>query len=191
VKGDRDGGEYRLLNLPYDRSAMGLVGREAGGETLALLRYTGPAVTRWSLPEKLKSITPLGWPAVHRTFQLGQAMGAMGNRFMGRGMAFTINGRTFQEGRVDGRGTLNTVEEWEFVNPAAMDHPMHIHTDPFQVIDSSGSPVPAWKDTVLVKAGSRLKVRTALRDYPGLRMFHCHILDHEDLGMMGTFEVHL
>ena len=66
---------------------------------------------------------------------------------------------------------------------------MHIHTNPFQVVDSTGAPIPAWKDTVLIRRGSRLAVRTAFRRFAGLRMFHCHILDHEDLGMMGTLDV--
>ena len=75
------------------------------------------------------------------------------------------------------------------MNPTAMDHPMHIHTNPFQVLEQPGAPVPAWKDTVLVRAGTRLAVRTAFRDYAGVSMYHCHILDHEDLGMMGTLQI--
>jgi len=69
-------------------------------------------------------------------------------------MMFTINGRTFDHNRVDFRAQLGTVEDWEFVNATGMDHPMHIHTSPFQVLDTSGTPLPAWKDTVNVPANS-------------------------------------
>ncbi len=186
VRGDRLPGEYRLLNLPYDRGGMGMFGRlERTSTPLARLRYQGQAEATWDLPARLASIDPLPAPSVLRTFLLGQPMGMMG----GGGMAFTINGRRFDPNRVDLRAALNAIEQWEFVNASTMDHPMHIHTSPFQVIDTAGAPVPAWKDTVLVRARSRLAVRTALSTFPGLRMYHCHILDHEDLGMMGTLEV--
>jgi FtsP/CotA-like multicopper oxidase with cupredoxin domain len=109
---------------------------------------------------------------------------------MGGGrMTFTINGRTFNPDRVDTRVSLDAVEDWEFVNPSTMDHPMHIHTNPFQVIGFEGAPIRAWKDVVLVPARSRVRIRTAFRDFAGHTMYHCHILDHEDLGMMGVLEI--
>ncbi|MEZ5398769.1 MAG: multicopper oxidase family protein [Bryobacteraceae bacterium] len=187
VRGNSLPGEYRLLDLPYDRGGMAMMRMSSLERTavpLARLRYEGQADSTWDLPAKLASIDPLPAPSVRRTFQLGQPMGMMGGA-----MAFTINGRRFDPNRIDQRAALNAIEQWEFVNASTMDHPMHIHTSPFQVIDAAGTPVPTWKDTVLVKARSRLAVRTALSTYPGLRMYHCHILDHEDLGMMGTLEV--
>ena len=112
-------------------------------------------------------------------------MGMMG----GGGMNFSINGRTFNPNRVDTRVRLGSVEEWEFVNATMMDHPMHVHTNPFQVVGSDGLPVRAWKDVALVRANSRVRVRTAFREFTGKAMYHCHILDHEDLGMMGVLEI--
>ncbi|MBL0159361.1 MAG: multicopper oxidase domain-containing protein [Bryobacterales bacterium] len=50
-------------------------------------------------------------------------------------------------------------------------------------------PIRAWKDVVLVRANSPIRVRTAFRDFTGTAMYHCHILDHEDLGMMGTLQI--
>jgi FtsP/CotA-like multicopper oxidase with cupredoxin domain len=108
---------------------------------------------------------------------------------MGGMMNFTINGRTFDPDRIDTRAALNTVEEWEFVNSSMMDHPMHIHTNPFQVVDLDGGAARSWKDMVLVRTGDRVRVRTAFRDFTGTVMYHCHILDHEDLGMMGRLEI--
>ncbi|MBL8293882.1 MAG: multicopper oxidase family protein, partial [Bryobacterales bacterium] len=190
VSGERAPGEYGLMSLPYNRGGMGMMGGngQAGPVPLARLRYGGLAESAWKLPLKLTGIDRLPKPSIRRVFQLGQGMG-MGMGMMGGAMSFTINGRTFNERRIDVRAALNSVEDWEFVNPTAMDHPMHIHTNPFQVVEGSGDPAAAWKDTVLVRAGTRVTVRTAFRDHLGVTMYHCHILDHEDMGMMGTLEI--
>ena len=105
------------------------------------------------------------------------------------GTSFSINGRTYNPNRIDTQARLGDVEEWEFVNPSMMDHPMHIHTNSFQVIDASGGVQTAWKDVALVRAGSRIRVRMKFADYAGRTFYHCHILDHEDLGMMGILEI--
>ena len=189
IRGERPPGEYRLLSLPYDRGQMGFAmggmrpGLQPGTIALATVRYEGQAESPWQLPSRLAQIDPLPAPSVRRSFHLGsgQAMGA--------GMRFTINGQTFNENRVDTRGALGAVEQREFVNSTSMDHPMHIHTNPFQVVRAGGTPTLAWKDTVLVPAQSRVTIRTLFRDFAGATMYHCHILDHEDLGMMGTLEI--
>jgi FtsP/CotA-like multicopper oxidase with cupredoxin domain len=209
IRGNRRAGQYRLLSHPYNRGGMmgghmmgaGMMGRgmmgmnmmgrasglSSGPLVLATLNYRGRAAKTWNLPHQLVRIDPLPEPTIHRTFQLGGGMG-MG-RMMGGMMNFTINGRAFDPDRIDTRAALNTVEEWEFVNASMMDHPMHIHTNPFQVVDPEGGVVRAWKDMVLVRAGDRVRVRTAFRDFRGAAMYHCHILDHEDLGMMGRLQI--
>lgn len=190
VQGARPGGGFRLLSLPYNRGGMGMgmMGSTDSRElVLASLTYEGEAEETWSLPRQLVNVDPLPEPSARRTFQLGQGIG-MG-MMMGSRTTFTINGRTFDPSRMDTRVTLNTIEEWEFVNPSMMDHPMHIHTNPFQVVGPDGSPNRAWKDVVLVRAGSRVRIRTAFRDFAGPTTYHCHILDHEDQGMMGLLEI--
>ncbi len=152
---------------------------------LATIVYAGQAGRSWDLPRYLAGVEALPEATILRRFSLGQGMG-MG---IGGGMQFTINGRTFDANRVDTRVRLNTVEDWEFVNVTGMDHPMHVHTNPFQVLAGNGVPMRAWKDVVLVRAGARVRVRTAFRDYTGPAMYHCHILDHEDLGMMGRLDI--
>ena len=190
VLGARPEGSYRLLSLPYNRGGMGM-GMMGGAPSrtimLATVVYEGQADRTWSLPKQLVGIDQLPAPSVRRSFQLGQGMG-MG-MMGGGGMTFTINGRSFSPNRIDTRVVLNSVEDWEFINPMMMDHPMHIHTNPFQVIGWDGLPIRAWKDVVLVRANSRIRVRTAFRDFTGTAMYHCHILDHEDLGMMGLLEI--
>ena len=176
-----DGGSYRLINLPYTRAA-GMVAA-SGPAAIATLSYEGVAESTWSLPKRLVQVDPLPAPTVRRRFLLGSGMGMMGGA-----MAFTINGRTFNPNRVDTRVALNTVEDWEFVNQSTMDHPLHIHTNPFQLVSSDNAPLRAWKDVVLVPGRANVTVRTEFRDFVGRTMYHCHILDHEDLGMMGQLE---
>lgn len=205
VRGQQGSGAYRLLSLPYDRHSGemmgggmmgcgmmgggmmggGRMGGMMGGATpssqltLATLRYQG-SVAPYGLPAQLGRVDALAAPALPpRRITLGQGMR----------MSFTINGRAFDHNGVDVRAKLGTIEDWEFVNATGMDHPMHIHTNPFQVFDGSGTPIPAWKDVVNVRANSRVRVRTRFADYAGLSVFHCHILDHEDLGMMATLRL--
>ncbi|PSO68531.1 MAG: hypothetical protein BRC40_17335 [Cyanobacteria bacterium QH_8_48_120] len=58
-------------------------------------------------------------------------------------------------------------------------------------MDHDGKPAPylAWKDTVLVAAGETVRLRVQFSDFSGKSVYHCHILDHEELGMMGTVEM--
>ncbi len=86
------------------------------------------------------------------------------------------------------------VEIWEVSNASGMAHPLHLHNRHFQVLDIDGESPPAylagWKDTVLVKPGQDMRLLvsfagTADSEFP--YMFHCHILEHEDAGMMGQF----
>lgn len=194
VRGNRSPGSYRLWNMPYSRTAgMGMGGpmfRSGGPFELAQINYEFGDQTSWQLPERLATIDPLPGNGKVRRFLLAQTMAGMGmpGRAQG-GMAFTINGRTFDMDRVDTQVQLGDVEDWEFVNNTSMDHPMHVHTNPFQIVQSDGSATPAWKDTVLVRAGRRMRVRTRFDDFTGLAVYHCHILDHEDMGMMGTLRI--
>lgn len=79
----------------------------------------------------------------------------------------------------------DSVEVWEITNDAEMDHPFHLHGTFFQVLDQ---PHLGWKDTVNVPTKST--VRYVVRfDNPGMWMFHCHILEHAERGMMGELHV--
>lgn len=104
-------------------------------------------------------------------------------------MAFTINGRSFSPDRVDTVVKIGAVEEWTFANPTLMDHPIHLHTNPFQVLAADGQPRREWKDTINVKRGTETRFLVRFADYTGKSMYHCHILNHEDLGMMAVVQV--
>ena len=76
-------------------------------------------------------------------------------------------------------------------NASPMAHPFHLHVWPFQVIETSDrrTPPSGWKDVVDVPAGGWVRLRVAFADFAGRTVYHCHILDHEDRGMMGIIEV--
>lgn len=132
--------------------------------------------------------------AARRTldFAMGMGMGGMmgGMRGPGQMMSFTIEGRPFDAERTDQRVRVGTVEEWTLTNSSPMDHPMHLHVWPMQVVTEAGREVaaPRWLDVVNVPAFGEVTVRVAFDDFAGRTVYHCHILDHEDLGMMGTLE---
>jgi FtsP/CotA-like multicopper oxidase with cupredoxin domain len=88
---------------------------------------------------------------------------------------------------------LGVVEEWTVTSIQAS-HPFHVHVNAFQVMEkgADGKLHPGdWKDTVMVKQGdaNKLVVRTRYEDFDGAFVLHCHILDHEDQGMMEGVEI--
>jgi FtsP/CotA-like multicopper oxidase with cupredoxin domain len=108
---------------------------------------------------------------------------------MGSGTAglFTINGESFDPGKINTTVAMDTVEEWTIINPTGMNHPFHLHVWPMQLVSSMGVEVAEarWQDVVNVPYQSQVVVRVAFKDIAGTTMYHCHILDHEDQGMMG------
>ncbi|WNM23929.1 multicopper oxidase family protein [Demequina capsici] len=118
-----------------------------------------------------------------RTLTFTMSMGAM----MGGGSdaSFLIDGEAFDPTRVDQQVQLGTVEEWTLVNATMMDHPFHLHIWPMQVMGADGV---VHRDVVDVPAGASVKVRIAFERFADTTVYHCHILDHEDLGMMGVIQ---
>ncbi len=176
--------ELTLLNMPYKRTPVGPgTDTPAEGATLATFTVTGEP-TKVILPEALKPIEELDLAeaADHKTLTFGAIM---------QPLQFTINGKTFDHCRTDLTARAGTLEVWDIVNHMGMDHPFHLHTFPFQVVSINGEPAPyrAWKDVVNVPANSTVRIAFPFRKYKGSVMYHCHILEHEDLGMMGNLEV--
>jgi len=101
------------------------------------------------------------------------------------------NGRAFDPARIDLETKLGTTEIWE-ITSIGMAHPFHVHGALFRILSIEGAPPPThlagWKDTVLVEDKAELLVsftQPATRGHPF--MFHCHILEHEDAGLMGQY----
>ncbi len=107
---------------------------------------------------------------------------------------FYINGRVFDHHRIDTRVPLGNVEEWVIRNDSDDYHAFHIHQLGFQVLEIDGKPQPfdGYHDTVKVPERGEIKIRLAFTDplIVGRFMYHCHVLEHEDKGMMGNIEVY-
>jgi FtsP/CotA-like multicopper oxidase with cupredoxin domain len=105
---------------------------------------------------------------------------------------FWIDGRSFDMNRVDQRVRLGAVEEWKIVNLHKHDHIFHIHTNPFQLIKVNDEPLaePVWLDTVVLPRNGSLTFRSRFLDFTGRFMLHCHMMNHEELGMMQVVEVY-
>jgi FtsP/CotA-like multicopper oxidase with cupredoxin domain len=96
----------------------------------------------------------------------------------------TIDGKVFDPNTVNFTARKGTVEEWVIRNNTPMFHPIHLHAWPFQVKGEQG-----WQDVVTVAPESEQVVRVAFDDFGGTTVIHCHILDHEDTGMMAIVKV--
>ena len=195
-------GVSALRSSYYNRGSMaGMMGPaarrgDAGGTgdlMLATFSVSGapattppapPPLPARPAPEDLRTAVV----AARRQLTLATGMG-MG---MGMGMmAFTINGRTFDPDRTDTVVAAGTVEEWTLLNPSPMDHPFHLHVWPMQVIEEAGTAQDSvtWRDVVNIPANGQVKVRVSFTGFTGRSVYHCHILDHEDQGMMGVIDV--
>ena len=117
-----------------------------------------------------------------------------------------INGTQWEGRTASDRETVGfgTTEIWEFVNLSPMAHPMHLHGNAFRVVDrswendageaswdaiASGVVEDGLRDTVLVWPGQRVRIAVSFSAFRGYFLYHCHILEHEDGGMMRNFLV--
>lgn len=198
VKGNQPAKSYRVLDFGSGlTSGMGpgmggMHGSNRTGQgdreplTIATLTYGEPIATSIpnALPAQLTTIAALPEPKTIHRITLGHGM-------TGNSMVFLLNGQQFDHDRVDIQTQVGQVEDWEITNHGMTSHPFHIHVNPFQVIDRNGTPKPfrAWKDTVNINPGEVVRLRTRYNDFAGKTVFHCHILDHEDSGMMGILAI--
>jgi FtsP/CotA-like multicopper oxidase with cupredoxin domain len=169
-----------LRTLPYDRYIRQTRPADwnAPRDLLTVEYSRAVAVPPPELPARLRAV-----PALDTTQVRVRRVVAMTQGF--------LNGRTMDMDRVDKVAQLGALEIWEVENLVGMDHPFHLHGFQFQVLDRDGVPEPqrSWKDTVNVPRHSSVRFIVRFDNHPGKWMFHCHILTHEDSGMMGVLEV--
>ncbi|MBS1984601.1 MAG: multicopper oxidase family protein [Bdellovibrionales bacterium] len=154
--------------------------------------------SNYRVPERLSSF--------HSSWSLNPAAKVRRVPLVFQRMEWLLDGRTFE---VDNVSTGETVQAgsthiWEFENlPNRMGmqaaHPIHIHGRQFRVVSRTGGLAQntlregivdaGWRDTVLVLPGETVRVQVTFTSYPGLYLYHCHILEHEDMGMMRNFRV--
>jgi FtsP/CotA-like multicopper oxidase with cupredoxin domain len=177
---------------------FGRLARDGSANYVPVMRFetttTKPLVTE--MPTRLVELSAVSPASAVRRRQFTVSSGVCMNRTQAGEhadmVALTgINGQTFDMERIDVETNLGTSEVWE-VDSVGMAHPFHIHGALFRILSVAGAPPPphlaGWKDIVLVEDKAELLVafnRPATRDHPF--MYHCHILEHEEAGLMGQY----
>ena len=159
----------------------------AGGADVMQFRIDRTAPDATSVPDTLLPAPDLGTSVRTRSFNLNLVEDAARGR-----AAWAINSRTFDHLRTDAAPKLGTTETWTF-RGSTRAHVVHIHGTDFRVLSRDGAPPPPWeaglKESILVDAGESVVVQLRFTDHLGAFVFHCHVLEHEDNGMMARYVV--
>jgi FtsP/CotA-like multicopper oxidase with cupredoxin domain len=178
------GGTFRFRTLAVN---TGRGGDQYSGAALATLRVEGRAVPPRALPTTLLPVKDLrGSVTGRRTVVFSEAERPGGDVFL-------IDGKMFDPDRIDTRVRLGAVEEWTIRNESDELHDFHIHQGGFQLVEVNGRPqsLDGYYDTVNVPVRGEIKIIIPFTDLGmvGKFVYHCHMLSHEDKGMMATIEV--
>ena len=175
-----DGDLFPIESLSYNRMTMVKSGRRKFGE----VRVVQNDETSFKSPETMRIIEPLAKPDAMPNRKIRFSVGPS----IKNGIDFLVNGETHA---TDKPVRVGELQVWEISNTSLMDHPFHLHGFFFQVLEVNGKPPKfiSWKDTVNLPPLSKVKIAWMPDDRPGSWMYHCHILEHHEAGMMGHFEV--
>lgn len=174
------GTQSMLQWVPTERGYGSLFAR-ARENLMAIETVADAPVVPTAVPETLRAIEPIDTAgATQRTINL--TIGFDRDRRLEMG----INGVPYWRAEAMDVA-LGAVEVWDIVNDTDFAHPFHLHGYFFQVLEEDR--VLEWKDTVDVPAHSRRRLAIAFDERPGIWMYHCHILDHAESGMMGHLRV--
>src|SRR5215475_6356849 len=180
----RPGERLTLRSYPPDLGAGFLGDRFAGGDDsfdilqLRAARHLtpSPAIPATLVPAPRLTSTDTG---ITRSFEL---------------TGHQINGQMMDMSRIDFTATADATETWQVTNHDGEPHSFHVHGVQFQVQSlNDAAPPPdysGWQDTIFLKPGSTARIIVPLPRYANPRhpyMYHCHLLFHEDQGMMGQF----
>jgi len=177
-------GEYELETIPFDEGFQLLT-----KEKLADVSVSGDEGESLPVPTSLQdeSEVSLADEEIDKRRRFVFSFATEDGQFEAE-----INGETFDAKRINVAPVLGTTEEWTLVNHSNEDHPFHIHVNDFQVMSVNGKPYDAngLQDIVTIpKSGGEVVIRNQYLDFTGEYVFHCHILAHEDAGMMQTVDV--
>lgn len=193
IKASAAPGRYKILQLMQQQQFL-----EASQKTLAIIEVAGDPVDM-HLPHNLPPITrdpPITDADIvrKRTFIFSGLFPPQNNPIVG--IDFRINSQLYDEFAVPTACFLNTCEEWTIMVPDAArggteGHPFHIHVNDFEVVSIAGIKPPhrLIMDTIWVQQDTATVIRMRFKQWTGKAVFHCHILPHEDTGMMQNFVI--
>ena len=181
----RRGENVLLSTIPRSDGAVGTGSRSAA---IMQFRVRGHADQHSRVPERLRPLPPLAVPGkVAKTWTFDLAEHGHHGSF------WAINKKMFDPDRIDHRVALGAVERWRLRNTSDMTHYVHLHEEQWQTLSRNGERPPPWErgleDTWRLDPGDSVEVAARFTDHRGLFMVHCHMLDHEDHGMMAQFLV--
>lgn len=174
-------GNYQVQSLVYNAGSF-----TYPESNFMQIKVAGIPVIPQPLPTTLEPVTDLRNVHVDNIRTLTFSEGGTNNN-----PTFLLDGKEFDSNVVNQVITLGTTEEWHLVNNSVDTHPFHIHINPFQVISVNSQPVDrfGYDDTFPVPAHGNVVIRTRYKDFDGKFVLHCHILFHEDHGMMQVVEI--
>lgn len=161
-----------------------------GSPTASLMQFrvTRTASDHTRIPSSLGAPPRIHAPA-HVSFHWTFALAGTAST----GTYWTINGRTFNPHRVDVEVPLGATRTWELTNNAPITHYIHLHEEQWHTISRDGKRPQPWErglvDVWRLDPGESVVIAAKFTDYTGVFMVHCHMLDHEDDGMMAQFAV--
>ncbi|MBW3608173.1 MAG: multicopper oxidase family protein [Actinobacteria bacterium] len=182
------GGRVRLLS-----------GRRPGGpKSLGSATYAGPLMEfrvgatrepdRTSVPRELRPLPAWLAEASRQPSHVWSFAVSGGLR-----PRWLVNGRSFDPTYADVTAKLGETVTWELHNPTGVAHLIHLHHTDWYMISRNGRRPPPWeaclKDTFFLDPRERVVIAGRMSDYTGKYVMHCHMLDHEDHGLMSQFEV--
>jgi FtsP/CotA-like multicopper oxidase with cupredoxin domain len=181
----RPGATLTLQSLLFDRGYGSTETRPPVDDLMTIALTNEPALPPAELPAVRRQIEPLNTrdaTPIALKFTVAQASDGT--------FSYGVDGVAFSVGKPV-RAKPGETQVWTVTNTTKWSHPLHLHGFFFQVLDDNGSPVHplAWKDTVNVPLEKSLKLAVRFDDREGSWMFHCHILDHAEGGLMGWVEL--
>ena len=192
---------YLANPVPLDRLTLGPGDRseiivDVGMDSVALvdgtfgrvleLRPNGSVSNSGPIPDELATIERISDSeiTVYRNFHMEKV-----------GEGWGINGVQMDMNQINQTVRLGDTERWTITADTGM-HMFHVHQTQFQILEINGEPPPpeesGWEDSVFVDPGREVVIASRFDSYADSDtpyMYHCHVLDHEDLGMMGQFLV--
>jgi spore coat protein A, manganese oxidase len=162
----------------------------AGTPTAQLMQFrvTANAADSSKLPATLEPAPKMTIP---KKVSAIWAVGVTGSS--SSGSSWTLDGKAFDPKRVVLKVPRGATQMWELRNPTNVTHFIHIHEEQWRTVLRDGKTPPGWErgleDTWRLDPGERVRVVAKFTDYLGVFMIHCHMLDHEDDGLMAQFAV--
>ncbi len=181
-------GERAEIIVDFSKYKEGeVINLQSGNKLIMTFVVGGKEIDTTEIPESLVEI---------KKMDESEATSIKTIELDGMGHMVSLNGRKFDMNRIDDQVELGAIEIWEITTTSTMmgkmGHPFHIHGTQFQVLSRNGKEPNAnekgFKDTVFVGPDEPVRIIVQFRN-KGVFMYHCHILEHEEAGMMGQLLV--